>query len=218
MIGYCPHFEEVMELENCYFCHSKINMSERIEDQLTLTQKYILLLLEANNDEPITGKVWFQKELFLVAQNIPRLETETDFEGSFMGPFSENANSELDQLRIEGLVQLNGKIKLTQEGKQVTQRVKIKASQQTKDILSAMKSFINDLPEDEMLAFVYFSYPQMTEESIVFEEIKQRRVRLALNLYSKKKVSIGKAAIIAGFCQEDFIEKAKTCGISVFAE
>ena len=36
-----------------------------------------------------------------------------------------------------------------------------------------MKSFINDLSEDEMLAFVYFSYPQMTEESIVFEGIKQ---------------------------------------------
>lgn len=24
MMGYCPHFGEVMELENCYFCHSKI--------------------------------------------------------------------------------------------------------------------------------------------------------------------------------------------------
>jgi hypothetical protein len=193
-------------------------LSERIEDQLTLTQKYILLLLESNSEEPITGKVWFQKELFLVSQNIPRLETETDFEASLMGPFSENANSELDQLRIEGLVQLNGSIKLTIEGKQVTQRVKTKASQQTKDILSEMKSFVNDLPEDEMLAFVYFSYPQMTEESIVFEEIKQRRVQLALSLYRKKKVSIGKAAMIAGMCQEDFIAKAKSSGMCIFSE
>lgn len=23
MIGYCPHFKEVMELDNCYFCFWK---------------------------------------------------------------------------------------------------------------------------------------------------------------------------------------------------
>jgi predicted HTH domain antitoxin len=193
-------------------------MSEGIENKLTLTQKYILLLLEANNSEPITGKVWFQKELFLVAQNIPRLESEADFEGSLMGPYSENANAELDQLRIEGLVHLNGKICLTIEGKNAAQRVKVKASQQTKEILEEMKSFINDLSEDEMLAFVYASYPTMTEESILWDEIKQKRIQLAISLYAKNKLSLGKAAFVAGISQEDFLEKAKALGIRVFSE
>jgi predicted HTH domain antitoxin len=193
-------------------------MSYRIEDQLTLTQKYILLLLEANNNEPITGKIWFQKELFLVAQNIPRLESEAAFEGSLMGPYSENANAELDQLRIEGLVKLNGKIQLTTEGAIVAERVKLKATPQTKEILEEMKTFINDLSEDEMLAFVYANYPDMTEESILWSEIKQRRVQLSISLYLKRKLSLGKAAFVAGMSQEDFLEKAKAKGATVFSE
>jgi predicted HTH domain antitoxin len=193
-------------------------MSDNIENQLTLTQKYTLLLLSANNNQPITGKVWFQKELFLVSENLPRLEKETAFEGSLMGPYSENANVELEQLRTEGLVQLNGKIKLTLEGQKVVERLKLRATEQTKAILEEMKSFINDLSEDELLAFVYFSYPKMTEESILYDEIKQKRVILAISLYAKKKVSIGRAAIIAGISQEDFITIAKENGIAVFSE
>ena len=193
-------------------------MSEKIEDYLTITQKYILLLLGTNYNEPITGKVWFQKELFLVSENIPRLEQETAFEGSLMGPYSENANAELDQLRTEGLVQINGKIKLTPDGQKVVGRLKLRTTEQTKAIIEDMKSFINDLSEEEMLAFVYFSCPQMTEESIVFEDIKQKRVPLAVSLYRKKKVTLGKAALIAGICQEDFIAKARENGITVFSE
>lgn len=193
-------------------------MSEKIENHLTLTQKYILLLLEASNSEPITGKVWFQKELFLVAENIPRLESEAAFTGSLMGPYSENANAELDQLRIEGLIQINGKISLTPEGKLVSKRLKDRTSDQTKEILEEMKGFINDLTEDEVLAFVYASYPTMTEESILWDEIKQKRVQLAINLYQRRKVSMAKAAFIANMSQEEFMEKAKEKGTLVFSE
>lgn len=193
-------------------------MSDNIENHLTRTQKYTILLLSANNSQPITGKVWFQKELFLVSQNLPQLEEETEFEGSLMGPFSENANAELDQLQIEGLADLNGKIKLTSEGQKVAERLKLRTSEQTKELLSDMKSFINDLTEDEMLAFVYFSYPDMTLESIELDRIKERRTELAMSLYRKRKVSIGKAALIAGLSQEDFIRKAQANGISVFSE
>ena len=55
-------------------------MSDKIENYLTLTQKYSILLLHANHDEPITGKVWFQKELFLISENIQKLADETDFQ------------------------------------------------------------------------------------------------------------------------------------------
>jgi predicted HTH domain antitoxin len=193
-------------------------MSDNIENHLTLTQKYTILLLSANNNQPITGKVWFQKELFLVSQNLPRLEDEAEFEGSLMGPFSENADAELDHLRIEGLVELDGKIKLTQKGQEVADRLKLKTSKETFEILSDMKSFINDLTEDEMLAFVYFSYPDMTIESIELDRIRERRAEIAVSLYRKRKVSIGKAAFIAGLSQEDFIRKARANGITIFSE
>jgi predicted HTH domain antitoxin len=187
-------------------------MNDNIENHLTLTQKYTVLLLGANNTEPITGKVWFQKELFLISQNLPRLEEETEFEGSLLGPFSENANAELDRLQIEGLATLDGKIKLTPKGIEAADRLKLKASKETLELVSDMKSFINDLTEDEMLAYVYFSYPDMTLESIELDRIRERRIELAMSLYRKRKVSIGKASLIAGLSQEDFIRKAQANG------
>jgi predicted HTH domain antitoxin len=193
-------------------------MNDNIENHLTLTQKYIILLLSANNNEPIIGKVWFQKELFLISQNLPRLEEEAEFEGSLLGPFSENANAELDQLQIEDLAALDGKIRLTPKGIEAADRLKLKASKETLELVSDMKSFINDLTEDEMLAYVYFSYPDMTLESIILERIRKKRVEIAVSLYRKRKVSIGKAAFIAGVSQEDFIRKAQESGISVFSE
>jgi hypothetical protein len=193
-------------------------MNNNIENYLTLTQKYSILLLSANRNQPITGKVWFQKELFLISQNISRLEDETEFEGSLLGPYSENADAELEQLRIEGLAELDGKIRLTAEGQEVSKSLETRASKETKEIISEMKSFLNDLSEDELLGFIYFSYPNMVIESIKFEEIKRKRVEIAISLYRKRKVSLGKAALIAGLNQEDFIKKAQANSVTVFSE
>jgi uncharacterized protein YwgA len=193
-------------------------MNDRIENYLTLTQKYALLLLSANTSQPITGKLWFQKELFLVSQNITRLEDETEFEGDLMGPYSEIADADLEQLKIEGLVDMNGKIGLTAKGQEVANRLKLKTSKETAEIISEMKAFLNDLSQDELLGFIYFSYPNMTLESIKFDRIKAKRGEIAISLYRKKKVSLGKAAQIAGLSQEDFIKKAQANRVTVFSE
>lgn len=190
----------------------------KIENYLTLTQKYSMLLIAANNNDPIKGRIWFQKELFLVAENIQRLEDETEFEEDLMGPYSQNADAELERLRVEGLVELSGKIRLTSKGKEAAKRLELKTSKETKEILSDMKSFINDLSEEEVLGFIYFSYPHMVTESIKLNEIKAKRCEIAVSLYRKKKVSIGKAALIAGLSQEDFINKAKSDNVTVFSE
>jgi hypothetical protein len=189
-----------------------------VENYLTLTQKYSILLLATNDNEPLKGKIWFQKELFLVAENIQRLGDATEFEEDLMGPYSPNADAELEKLQVEGLVELSGKIRLTPEGEEVARRLEFRVSKETKEILSDMKSFINDLSEEEVLGFIYFSYPHMVTESIMLEEIKAKRCEIAVSLCRKKKVSIGKAALIAGLSQEDFINKAKANGVTVFSE
>jgi predicted HTH domain antitoxin/uncharacterized protein YwgA len=193
-------------------------MNNSEENYLNLTQKYTLLLLSANNCQPITGKLWFQKELFLISENIPSLQDETEFEGHLLGPYSENADAELDQLKIEGLVESNGKIRLTTKGQEVANRLKPKTRESTAEIISDMKTFLNDLSEDEVLGFIYFSYPHMMIESIKFEEIKRKRGEIAMSLYRKRKVSLGKATLIAGLNQEDFIKKAQANNVAVFSE
>jgi hypothetical protein len=33
MNGYCPHFKEEMELENCFFCHSKLLRNKEMKGE-----------------------------------------------------------------------------------------------------------------------------------------------------------------------------------------
>lgn len=188
-----------------------------LAEYLSITQKISILLFSANNFGPIRGKLWFQKELFLISENISQLEDETDFDEDLLGPYSELADVELEQLQTEGIVDKK-KLKLTPFGKEVAKWMESKARRNFLKLISDIKSFLNDLTKDELLGFIYFSYPEMTPESVEFERIKEKRQPIAISLYRKKKVSLGKASSIAGVSQEEFIEKLRTMGIDVFSK
>lgn len=190
---------------------------EAINEYLSDTQKLAIMLLGANLFEPIRGKIWYQKELFLIVENIPQLKEETDFEEDYLGPYSEFADNELSRLRIEGIVEKR-KIRLTAHGRQLAKRLQSKASKKLIQLISDVKSFLNNLTEDELLGFMYFSYTDFTTESVEFERIKKKRLQIAISLFEKKKVSLGKAAKIAGISQEELVEILAEKGVSVFAK
>jgi hypothetical protein len=188
-----------------------------IEEYLSNTQKIAILLLAANSFSPIRGKTWYQKELFLIAENISQLKEETDFEEDYLGPYSEFADNELDQLKIEGIVE-KGKLSLTFFGRKLARILESKASKNLLQLTSDIKHLLNNLDKDELLGFIYFSYPEFTTESIEFERIKQKRLVIAVSLFGKRKVSLGKAAEIAGLSQEELIEILGKKGIPVFSK
>ncbi len=187
-----------------------------IEKYLSATQKYMILLLSANDFEPVKGKTWLQKELFLITNNIPELE-ETDFEEDFYGPYSEVVDTELEGLQIEGIVDTE-KIRLTRFGKDVAKKISPKVRKENLEMISEFKSFLNDLTEDELLGFIYFSYPEMRTYSVKFQEIEEKRLRIAESLYRKKKIGLGKASSIAGISQEELIKKVRASGIKVYSK
>ena len=194
-----------------------MNEKRHIEDDLSITQKVSILLIGANSFQPIKGKLWFQKELFLIAQNIGELAEEADFESDFIGPYSEIADEELDQLRREGIIS-KGKVELTPLGRDVANRLREQSPPAILRLISDMKRFLNNLTKEELLGFIYYSYPEMRVDSVEFAEIDKNRVQIAISLFGKRKVSLGKAALIAGMSQDDFISELKATGIKVFAE
>jgi uncharacterized protein YwgA len=193
-----------------------MNEENHLEDDLSLTQKITVLLLGADKSRPVKGKLWFQKELFLIAQNIPELEEETEFEPDFIGPYSEIADEELDHLRIEGVV-AKEKEKLTPMGEVIKTRLEKQFPSDIKQFISEMKLFLNDLTKDELLGFIYYTYPRMRVESLEFERIAGIRKDIAISLFRKGKISLGKAAIIAGISQEDLIEMLHLIGVKVYS-
>jgi predicted HTH domain antitoxin len=193
-----------------------MNDRNHLEDDLSLTQKITILLLGANCSEPVRGKLWFQKELFLIAQNVPELEEETEFESDFIGPYSEIADEELDHLRIEGIVEKE-KEKLTSIGEEIKKRIEKQFPSEIGQFVSEMKSFLNDLTKDELLGFIYYTYPRMRVESVEFERISGIRKDIAISLFKKGKVSLGKAAVIAGVTQEELIKLLHVIGVKVYS-
>lgn len=180
-------------------------------------KQYLLYLLNANNQEPIKGKTKLIKELFFIANNVPSLQQNLNFEPDSYGPSSDKAINNLEEMSLLNLIKVENNsspkvYSLTKLGKEF-----LEESNENIDVLliEDMKSLINDLTKDELLALVYFTFPETTDESLVKGEIDRDKVRLAINLYKKDKISLEKASEIAGLPLLKFLELIKEKNINV---
>lgn len=166
---------------------------------LTEVKKYLILLLSDNNNQPINGKLWYQKELFMLSKNNKKLSDETDFEPYFWGPHSELADSEMEELSQLGVVkQVGNSYVLTDIGKKIAEDISKNSPKSEKELVHDVKNFLNNLNKDELLLFVYVTFPEMSEDAVELPGLLKRRKPIALNLYKQGKVSIGKAAELSG--------------------
>jgi predicted HTH domain antitoxin len=186
--------------------------NDKIE-QLNEVDRFILLLLRAKQSKAIPGAIWLQKEMFLLQNVFPSLADETDFEPYFLGPHSEIVADEAQELEKSKLVKTDGgRIVLTPQGKEIADTLAKKSNDKEVNKIEEFKEFLNDLSKDELLAFVYFSYPmpeEIAKESVEFRSLLPKRKKLALSLYEKGKISAQKAAQIAGMNLEDFMRELK---------
>ena len=182
-------------------------------DYLNEVDKYIILLLGAKKGEPVKGPLWLQKEMFVIQDLYPELGEETDFEPYFLGPHSEIVQNEAEELRNSKFIDVvNRRFQLSKKGKEVFNILKHSYEDKLPKILE-FKEILNDLERDELLAFIYFSYPspeELEKESIEYKELLPKREKLAVSLYLKDKISAQKAAQIAGKDIDSFLEKLKT--------
>ena len=187
--------------------------TEKIE-QLNYVGKFILLLLGAKDSEPIPGSVHLQKEMYLLQKIIPELADETDYEPDFLGPHSEIVSDEVEQLESSGMVSAKmDRIELTPDGSKAVDMIKQLLDEKEMQKIEEFKEFLNDLTRDELLTFVYFSYPSQNEiekESVEYNDLLPKRRKLAMSMYQKDKISAQKAAQIAGEHLEDFLERLET--------
>lgn len=179
-------------------------MKSKIE-QLDNAEKIFLILLEADGGVAVPGNLWLQKEMFLIAKNLEPLENYLKFESHIQGPYSEVVKNILENLQYLGyVIKDGGRIELTDEGQILVQYIYENASEELIELIEDIKQFVNDLSKDELLVYIYYSYPEMTKESYEIDEIEKKRTDLAKSLYKKEKVSIEKASELAGRPLSDF--------------
>lgn len=187
-------------------------INEKIE-QLNYVDQFILLLLGAKNSESIPGPIHLQKEMYVLQNLFTELADETDYEPYFLGPYSEIVANEAEHLKDSDLIRAEpGKFELTSDGKKVFDILKNRSNKEKIQKIEEFKELFNDLTKDELLAFIYFSYPSQNElekESIEYADLLQKRRNIAISLYQKDKISAQKAAQIAGEPLEDFLQELK---------
>ncbi len=192
---------------------------EEIAEKLTPVQTYSLLLANAGGCSPIRGKLWFQKEMFVLSRAIPELEPDLGYEASLKGPMSDALEWNVDQLVSVDLLHQDGPAYVISESGELC--VKAASRELNPAVLKAVeevKGLLNDLSRDELLAFVYFLYPDMISESEELETLLPKRKELAVRLFRKGKVGLERGAQVAGMAVPEFTSLIGKWGIARYAD
>ncbi len=178
-------------------------------------QKFIILSVHVNG-EPIRGRTKIQKILFLLSDVIQDIKDQSSYEADNYGPYSEVVNSELEYLEQIGVLLCgNAEISTTNVGSEIAEELAKTEDKDTMVLLSDYKAFLNDLPTNEVLAYVYSAYPDMTIESAVVDKIKPNMERYMLSLVKRQKISSQRAAELLVKPHNHVIERMNEAGMTV---
>lgn len=178
-----------------------------IQKNISDLELIILALLNAKGKEPIKSDLFFQKEIFLILNYIKEMFPNADFIAHSFGPYSEVAEKSLINLNSYGLVNKKGNsYNISDYGVEIYSNLKDRLSRNKIEAIEDFKDLLNDLNRDELLVFTYISFPNFTTESAIKKEIYSKRKTIAVSLYKKGKISLEKAAFLAGIPLEQFIK------------
>ena len=122
---------------------------------------FVLLLLNSDNQKPIKGNLFFQKEMFLIVEEVfPELREELQFKAYDYGPYSPVLVNILKKLRNEFLINFGdsaGNIySITNQGQNYLKNIKFPPGIEKK--VSNLKRGSNKLGYKGLLRYVYFTY------------------------------------------------------------
>lgn len=184
-----------------------------------LGKQYLLSLLNDKDQEPINGKTRLMKELFFISLNVPSLDKIFEFEPDNYGPSSDVVIGYLDEMSQMKLITAKHRSQddytiysIGEYGKKFLQEEELSLDN---ELISEIKELCRGITNDELLALTYFSFPEMTEESLVKDRIWAKRDKLALGLYRKNKVSLEKAVEISGLNYPQFLDLLNSKNIKV---
>ncbi len=177
-----------------------------MKDQIDTVQGFILALLGLGDEHEIRGDLHLQKELYLLSRQIDVLARACNFIPYLKGPYSEDVDAAVSDLKALGLLEerRRGRLRLTEEGRNLFEELMDEIPSEVEERLLESKDFFNDMSDDELLVFIYAVYPEMATESVLRDRVMTKRIPIAKRLYARGKVSLERAAHLAGLPVGDF--------------
>ena len=186
-----------------------MGIKEKILEDGDELHKFIILLANANG-ESIKGRTKLQKMMYLLSDKIEEIKEQSSYDADNYGPYSEVVDEEeryLEQIGV--LTNSPGEIALTETGKEIAQEMSKNEDEKILKVLNEYKKFLNDMTGNELLAYIYSAYPDMTEESVEYENLKPNIENHILSLIRKQKISSQRAAELLDRSQDYIIKKMK---------
>ena len=186
-----------------------MGIKEKILEDGDELHKFIILLANANG-ESIKGRLKLQKMMYLLSDKIEEIKEQSSYDADNYGPYSEVVDEEEQYLEQIGVLTSSpGEIALTKTGKEIAQEMSKNEDEKILKVLNEYKKFLNDMTSNELLAYTYSAYPDMTEESVEYENLKPNIENYILTLIRKQKISSQRAAELLDRSQDYIIKKMK---------
>ena len=160
------------------------------------------------HNEPIPGNTWLQKQMHELSKVVPKLNS--NFIEHHFGVFSPSLDSILTQNKASNLIDQQpkgGRLILTLRGMVVAKKIWNESSLDEQKFVSETKKFFNEMRYWEIIAFSYSTHPETTINSEIKPDFEKRRLPAAIDLFKKRKISLKKAASVAGVSTEKFKEE-----------
>ena len=150
-------------------------------EQLTV-EDAIFILLYANKDKLIRGRLMFVKQSFLLSKEIiPQLDEKFEFFPAHFGPFSKVFATKVDKLIQEGYIKtivsednignITHKFSLTDIGKEAASRSFNKLPESYKNIIIRKRKGWDQLGYFGIVRLVYTKYPDYTINSKIRDKV-----------------------------------------------
>lgn len=157
---------------------------EMTKEEADLIDKWIIVLLSVNNNEPIRGRIRFIKEFFLYSVRYnKKLFKISEFYPYHFGPYSTRFAARVNYLKSMGYVtaEFSGQdwqYFLTEIGLEKKNKVFNNISSKTLEIIKNIKEKNRKLNLKELLKEIYFDYPEFTSRTIIKSDILEIKIKL----------------------------------------
>ena len=170
--------------------HDDVRM---VRDSMEGTERMVLYAI-GSGGIPINSLVNLQKVIFLCCRSLPEILGESfRFEAHKKGPYCSDIDETVLDLSSSGL--LNSKdLTLSVRGEDIYEVVSEGVREPLKSTIDYWKEFQQGLTEEELLTFVYSTYPDTVRNSEVIDKIKRNLRKNTVSLVAKDKISVGRGS------------------------
>lgn len=132
---------------------------------------------------------------------------DIEFSNYKLGAVSYEMVENLDLLEETGLVEETdrGKLVLSAEGEEASKQLQAGVERNDIGKLQFAKKQLNDLPNDELLFFMYNLLPNTRENSTEWERLSKRKLDLVKALYRKGRISSATASKWLEVAESEFL-------------